>query len=124
MLESAFCAPCKPAQEAWLNDLSSRPPVSTIMQAEKELAPADFDPPPPPPFPFPALAHAAVSSASTLRPAAALNVPLTVPPLRGRLCCRRNHRPMILPDRPRHKEIPRSPPRMMIRNLLPPQVLR
>src|SRR6266571_476177 len=76
MLESACCAACRPSHDDWLNDLSSRPPVSVTMQAEKALAPVDFEPPPPPP-PLPALAHAAVTSASTLSAAAALNVPLT-----------------------------------------------
>src|SRR5215813_15478837 len=76
MLESASCAFFRPSHEDWLNDLSSRPPVSVTMQAEKELAAADLVEPPPPP-PLPALAHPAASSASTLSPAAALNVPLT-----------------------------------------------
>src|SRR5215475_12828920 len=88
MFGSAFAAASRPSHEDWLNDLSSRPPVSVTMQAEKAVAPGDCDPPPPPPFLFLALAHAAVTSASTLSAAAALNVPLTSISSAGRLSCR------------------------------------
>src|SRR6266699_2910129 len=115
MLESACCAACRPPQEDWLNDLSSRPPVSVTMQAEKALAPLDLVEPPPPPPPLPALAHAAVTSASTLSAAAALNVPLTSTSSAGAA--------LLPPESPAYdhcptgqgtKDPPEFPPGMMI----------
>src|SRR5579863_10015766 len=90
MLESALLAAWKPSHDDWLNDLSSRPPVSVTMHAVKLVAPADeldelFPPPEPLPDPELALAHADVRSASALSAVTTFNVPLTVPPLTGGL---------------------------------------
>src|SRR5581483_12075768 len=48
MFEWALCAAVMPAQDDWLNDLSSTPPVSSTMQALSAL-PVDVDDEPLPP---------------------------------------------------------------------------
>src|SRR5215813_1110582 len=111
MLESALCACFKPSQDDWLNDLSSRPPVSVTIQAEKAPAPAvGLDEPPPPP-PLPALAHPAASSASTLSAVAALNVPLTSTSSAGAALLPPES-PACVPARPAKAQcVPEVPPR-------------
>src|SRR5215813_3290945 len=72
----AFWASVMPCQDDWLNDLSLMPPMSVTIHALNLAAVVLL---------FGAgLAHPAASSATTLSAAAALSVPLTVPPLRWR----------------------------------------
>src|ERR1039457_2883840 len=113
MPELVFAAAWKPAQEDWLNDLSSRPPVSVTMHAVNDgLAAADELGVPLLELPEPLLLHAAVSSASTLSAVTALNVPVTVPPLRGAALLPPDITGLLTrPGRPRHKKrTPQSPP--------------
>src|SRR5579859_4319850 len=101
LVGSALWAASMPAHDDWLNDLSLMPPMSVTMHALNLAAVVCV---------FGAgLAQPATTSASTLSAAAALTIPLTIPPLR-RPCCRRFHRHVDRPPPAKALENPTESP--------------